>query len=794
MSAHRGKSDTRPKVKEEVMDSDYSAIRGHGLDYSRTFEHAARIRQTAKKLAADAGFGTERSSEPRVSAMTDAAGPDVNKYGVAQGEQVQVKTPKYSGKADWDAFHAQFELLARAAGWSVKVKALQLALCLTDDALSCLLLLSPAERDDYGALVGALRRRFGQCNQPDVLRSELASRQRLAGEPLRVLANDIETLTRRAYAHMPAGIQSELARDQFIRALTPRELRAQTQLAHPRTLQEALELALERETVGAAAENNPVVRNAVQEGPHQDKPAWVAELTELIRAVSLQSPRSGTRPRRGPPVCWVCGQVGHITLVDTGSTATLMRPDVVPPGTLLEPTVVKLRTVTGELAPMLGRGLVTIQVGEMSVDFRVWVAAVQDPCILGSEPVSGSLQSNGDARRGAPTLPTTPHPPPASDQPPAPDDKDRVAAVRQIWERNCTTLDAHQQEMLWQVLEEYKNIFALSEEEVGLTHLVHHEIDTGDAHPIKTRPRRLPLAHQAAADKAIDGMLKAGIIEPSDSPWASGVVMVNKKNNPEMRFCVDYRPLNSVTRKDSYPLPRIDESLDLVSGSSWFSSLDLRSGYWQVPLSPDARPKTAFCTGRGLWQFRVLPFGLCNAPATFERLMEKVLADIPRQECLVYLDDILVHGNSFETALESLRQVLHRISVAGLKLHPNKCCFMKKELEFLGHKVGGEGISTLEDKVQAVRDWPTPTNLRELKSFIGLASYYRRFVRGFSCIAAPLFTLQRKDCDFVWTPECDQAFSALKKALTESPILTPPDTNLPFVMDTDASDVGMGLC
>ncbi|KAI3372707.1 hypothetical protein L3Q82_023170 [Scortum barcoo] len=164
--------------------------------------------------------------------------------------------------------------------------------------------------------------------------------------------------------------------------------------------------------------------------------------------------------------------------------------------------------------------------------------------------------------------------------------------------------------------------------------------------PIKTRPRRLPLplAHQAAADSAIDEMLKAGIIEPSDSPWASGVVMVNKKKSTKMRFCVDYRPLNSVTKKDSYPLPRIDESLDLVSGSSWFSSLDLRSGYWQVPLSPEARPKTAFCTtGRGLWQFRVLCFGLCNAPATFERLMEKVLADVPRQECLVYLDDILVH-------------------------------------------------------------------------------------------------------------------------------------------------------
>ena len=177
-----------------------------------------------------------------------------------------------------------------------------------------------------------------------------------------------------------------------------------------------------------------------------------------------------------------------------------------------------------------------------------------------------------------------------------------------------------------------------------------------------------------------------------------------------MRFCVDYRPLNSVTRKDSYPLPRIDESLDLVSGSSWFSSLDLRSGYWQVPLSPEARPKTAFCTDRGLWQFRVLSFGLCNSPATFERLMDRLLAGIPRQRCLVYLDDILAHGSSFQMALESLRLVLQRVAAAGLKLHPNKCRFMRKEVEFLGHRLGGEGISTLEEKVHAVRDWPTPTD------------------------------------------------------------------------------------
>ncbi|RVE62229.1 hypothetical protein OJAV_G00155100 [Oryzias javanicus] len=436
-------------------------------------------------------------------------------------------------------------------------------------------------------------------------------------------------------------------------------------------------------------------------------------------------------------------EVSCVALVDTGSTATLLRPDMVPADMLLEPTAVKLRTVTGDLTPMLGRGTVSIRVGSLTVDSKVWVAAVQDQCILGldflraarcvldlgrntlefpggpmvhlvrpiraqSSPqeASRAVEMHQDLEAPPYSSPLPPalqsgiemQPLPSNEQQTA-SEADRMEAVKEIWRRSCDGLQPGQKEELWKVLLEYRDIFALSEDEVGLTHLVQHEIDTGDARPIKTRPRRLPLAHQVAADSAIEEMLRGGIIEPSDSPWASGVVMVKKKKGPKMRFCVDYRPLNGVTKKDSYPLPRIDESLDLVSGSSWFSSLDLHSGYWQ--------------------------------------------------ECLVYLDDILVHGDSFES-LESLRKVLQRIAAAGLKLHPDKCCFMKRELEFLGHKIGGEGISTLEEKVQA-----------------------------------------RKDSDFVWTLECEQAFSSLKKALTNSPILTPPDTKLPFILDTDASDVGM---
>ncbi|KAK6326890.1 hypothetical protein J4Q44_G00025350 [Coregonus suidteri] len=245
-------------------------------------------------------------------------------------------------------------------------------------------------------------------------------------------------------------------------------------------------------------------------------------------------------------------------------------------------------------------------------------------------------------------------------------------------------------------------------------------------------------------------MLRADFIEPSDSPWSAPVVMVPKKGG-KLRFCVDYRGLNSVTTKDSYPIPRIDESLDHVRGSSWFSSLDLRSGYWQVPLSPGAREKTAFSTDRGHWQFKVLCFGLCNAPATFERLMDRVLAGVPRDECVVYLDDILVHGTSFEGALGALRRVLERISGAGLKLHPEKCHFMQREVAFLGHQLGGEGISTMPDKVEAVRGWPIPRGKKEVKSFLGLASYYGRFVKGFAGIAAPLNHLLKKDTVFQWT-------------------------------------------
>ena len=238
----------------------------------------------------------------------------------------------------------------------------------------------------------------------------------------------------------------------------------------------------------------------------------------------------------------------------------------------------------------------------------------------------------------------------------------------------------------------------------------------------------------------IQKMLKDGVIEESTSPWSSPVVLVAKKDG-SLRFCVDYRKLNDVTKKDSYPLPRIDDTLSTLAGSRWFSTLDLRSGYWQVGLHPDDNEKTAFSTGSGLYQFTVMPFGLCNAPATFERLMEFVLRGLTWKTCLVYLDDMMVMGRNFREHLENFQEVFGRIRNAYLKLNPKKCLLFQKEVKFLGHVVSSDGIQTDPDKISAVRDWPKPSNIHELRSFLGICTYYRRFVEGFADIAKPLHQL-----------------------------------------------------
>ena len=245
------------------------------------------------------------------------------------------------------------------------------------------------------------------------------------------------------------------------------------------------------------------------------------------------------------------------------------------------------------------------------------------------------------------------------------------------------SLTEEQKHQLYALLLEHHSLFATGEQDVGHTSKVQHKIDTGTNRPIRQSVRRVPQMRRQEAKKLIDDMLARDVIQPSNSPWASPVVLVPKKDG-SLRFCIDYRKVNSVTRKDAYPLPRIDDTLDTLAGSKWFSTLDLVSGYWQVEVDPQDREKTAFCTHEGLFEFRVMPFGLCNAPATFQRLMDTVLAGLQWSSCLVYLDDIIIPGGNFQAHLSKLQAVFIRLHKAGLKLKPRKCRLCVQKVNYLG--------------------------------------------------------------------------------------------------------------
>ncbi len=352
-----------------------------------------------------------------------------------------------------------------------------------------------------------------------------------------------------------------------------------------------------------------------------------------------------------------------------------------------------------------------------------------------------------------------------------------------------------QTEELHQFLGEQHEAFCLERKERGETDILTMEIDTGDARPKKQPARRMPFAVRSEVAKQLQSMQEAEVIQPSNSPWASPVVMVRKRDGTH-RFCVDYRELNSVTKADTFPLPRIDDLLNQLGAARYFSTLDLASGYWQIRMPPDSVEKTAFTTPHGLHEFRVMPFGLTNAPGVFQRLMEKVLAGLNPPDgsafVVVYIDNVLVFSRSLEEHLEHLRRVILRICEAGLKLKPSKCHFIREEVEYLGHLITPQGLKTNARLTAAVAEFPRPQNVSEVQRFLGLSSYYRRFVSNFARVASPLHALTRKGAEFEWTNECEVSFQALKEKLTSAPVLAYPSFERSFVLETDASIAGIG--
>ncbi|KAK3108916.1 hypothetical protein FSP39_018571 [Pinctada imbricata] len=356
------------------------------------------------------------------------------------------------------------------------------------------------------------------------------------------------------------------------------------------------------------------------------------------------------------------------------------------------------------------------------------------------------------------------------------------------------------------LLRKYHDIFSKSDTDIGHSKMVKHRIELHDDVPFKQRSRRIPPAMFDEVKQHLQTLLDGGIIRKSKSPWSSNVVLCRKKNN-ELRMCVDYRQLNQRTKKDSYALPRVEDILDALSGNKYFTILDMKSGYHQIEVHEAHKERTAFTVGPlGFYEYTRMPFGLVNAPATYQRLMEQCFEGLHLDICYIYLDDLIIYAKTFEEHLERVEKIFQRLREVNLKLSPKKCEFFKDKVKYVGNIVSEKGIEPDPGKIDKAKNWPTPTNPDEVRKFLGFVGYYRRFIKGFSDIARPLNDLlpegkkkTRKGAkpkpppaNWKWSSEQETAFNTLKEKLTTYPILGYADYTLPFELHTDASSSSLG--
>ena len=357
-----------------------------------------------------------------------------------------------------------------------------------------------------------------------------------------------------------------------------------------------------------------------------------------------------------------------------------------------------------------------------------------------------------------------------------------------------------QAEQAQSLLKEYHDIFSLEKRDMGHTNATKHKIvlKDPDTPPFKECFHRIPPPQLDEVREHLKLMLDAGVIQPSNSPWCNAVVLMRKKDG-SLRFCIDFRKLNSLTVKDSHPLPRICETLESLAGAAHFSTFDMNSGFWQVPLDEESKQYTAFTLGSmGLYECESMPFGLCNAPPTFQRLMQNCFGELNLTYCLIYLDDVIVFSNTPDEHLRRMHVVFNRLREHSLKLKPSKCEVFKSEINYLAHHVSRKGVLPSKKNLESIAQCPPPDTYTKVKSFVGLVGHYRHFIKGFAKMAAPLYDLtsgnnkDKKPEHVDLSPEAREAFDRLKAACLQAPILSFPDFNKPFLLETDASGRGLG--
>lgn len=368
--------------------------------------------------------------------------------------------------------------------------------------------------------------------------------------------------------------------------------------------------------------------------------------------------------------------------------------------------------------------------------------------------------------------------------------------VKENFEKICiqseSDLTREQRKQLDEIVLKFNSLVS---DKLGMTDLLEHEIITTTNEPFRKRPFLLSPYMQNHLNAELDKLLELGVIKPSNSPYCANVLLV-KKDSGELRMCYDGRPLNAITVKNPYPLPSLTRILDKIRDAQYLSSIDLKHAFWQIRLSKDSGPKTAFSViGRGHFEFVRMPFGLCNAAQTMQKLMDRLFPPSIENNIFVYLDDLVVVNSTFSDHITTLNKVFDTLKSAGLTINSKKCQFCKPSLAFLGYVVDKNGLHANPDKVKSICDYPQPQTFTQVKRFIGMASWYRRFIKNFSELIIPLNNLikgKKKRQKITWNNEADIAFNNIKQHLISTPILRNPDFSKMFTVQTDASNYAIG--
>lgn len=679
----------------------------------------------------------EREAEESVSEVSEEVRVEEERHALVA--RPAVKLSNFNGKGNVKKWFDRFEMIADLSRWNGEDKLLMTKLHLVGDAT-----LFNEEEFEYEELRDTLLEFFDKEPSKELIIQKLFKRKQNHREPVVKFAKDIKILARKAES-------DHIAKEIFIQGLNY-NIREFVMLRNPETIEDA---------IIAAKQKEELLRNS--------RP----------RFRSSNSPISEKIDNR---ICYKCKQKGHIASKCTNSKVHLINEinDAIVSVTIGN-TIIQAVFDTGSFYSLLDKSSAETLSLEIEDSDDLNLTCANNSRIHTSGKTQISFLFNNATYSDIVYI--------------VDNLSVKLLLGRKFMKENDISLNINIQSKvlinntgLESLLTKYNSLFN-EEYSVAETTFRHSIVTTGN--PIFSKPYRVSASENKQIEEEVENLLNHGLITKSCSPWASPVILIKKKDGTN-RFCVDYRKLNSVTVKDRYPLPRIDEIFDSLGGNSIFTTLDLRSGYWQIPIDSETKQKTCFICKSGTYEFNVLPFGLCNAPSTFQRVMDDVLRPLIGKCVFVYMDDIIVYSKSVTQHLDHLDQVFSLLKNKKFKLKKSKCQFSQSELKFLGHRISAGGIAVDYEKSEAIQKIQFPTNKKQLQQYLGLCNYYGRFILNFSVIAEPLYNLLRNGIKFDLNEECQSAFQKLQEKLLSAPVLGFPVEGEAFYLYTDASNVGIG--